>query len=161
MNWEAIGAVGELVGAAGVVITLGFLAFQLRQNTTTIRVDGFRSVATMIHHPTTLIIQDPVVAEIHMRGNEDYESLKPIEKERYHYLMVQRLHAIEILDRYHTANMTDPWFADAGSQIAVRLTTKPGFRQWWDARGRVLFGPRFTDTIQSLVDVKDTRSERS
>ena len=31
--WEAIGAVGEIVGAAAVVITLIFLTIQLRQNT--------------------------------------------------------------------------------------------------------------------------------
>ena len=33
MNWEAISAIGELVGAAAVVITLGYLALQIRQNT--------------------------------------------------------------------------------------------------------------------------------
>ncbi len=33
MNWDAIGAVGELVGAAAVVVTLIFLTIQLRQNT--------------------------------------------------------------------------------------------------------------------------------
>jgi len=33
VNWEAIGAIGEVVGAAAVVITLLFLISQLRQNT--------------------------------------------------------------------------------------------------------------------------------
>ena len=33
MNWEAIGAIGEIIGAAGVIITLLYLASQLRQNT--------------------------------------------------------------------------------------------------------------------------------
>ena len=33
MNWEAFGAIGEVVGAAAVVVTLLFLSFQLRQNT--------------------------------------------------------------------------------------------------------------------------------
>jgi hypothetical protein len=32
MNWEAIGAVGELLGAAGVIITLTYLAIQIRLN---------------------------------------------------------------------------------------------------------------------------------
>ena len=30
MNWEAIGAVGEAVGAAGVIISLLYLAVQIR-----------------------------------------------------------------------------------------------------------------------------------
>ena len=33
MNWEAIGAIGEVLGAAAVVVTLGYLAVQIRQNT--------------------------------------------------------------------------------------------------------------------------------
>ncbi len=33
MNWDAIGAVGEVVGAVGVILTLGYLAVQIRQNT--------------------------------------------------------------------------------------------------------------------------------
>lgn len=31
MNWDAIGAIGEIVGAAAVVLTLGYLAAQTRQ----------------------------------------------------------------------------------------------------------------------------------
>lgn len=33
MNWEALGAIGEIVGAVGVIATLGYLAVQIRQNT--------------------------------------------------------------------------------------------------------------------------------
>ena len=33
MNWEAISAIGEILGAAGVIITLAYLAAQIRQNT--------------------------------------------------------------------------------------------------------------------------------
>jgi hypothetical protein len=33
MNWAAIGAIGEIVGAVAVVVTLAYLAIQVRQNT--------------------------------------------------------------------------------------------------------------------------------
>ena len=33
MNWGAIGAIGEILGAIGVIVTLGYLAVQIRQNT--------------------------------------------------------------------------------------------------------------------------------
>jgi hypothetical protein len=32
MNWGAIGAAGELIGAVGVIASPVFLAFQIRQN---------------------------------------------------------------------------------------------------------------------------------
>ncbi len=33
MNWDALGAVGEIVGAVAVVATLVYLSIQIRQNT--------------------------------------------------------------------------------------------------------------------------------
>ena len=33
MNWDAIGAIGEIVGATAVVVSLVYLAVQIRQNT--------------------------------------------------------------------------------------------------------------------------------
>ncbi len=32
MNWDAVGAIGEVIGAAGVVVTLVYLALQIRRN---------------------------------------------------------------------------------------------------------------------------------
>ena len=33
MNWDAIGAIGELAGAIGVIITLVYLSLQIRSST--------------------------------------------------------------------------------------------------------------------------------
>ena len=33
MNWDAIGAVGEIIGALAVVVTLAYLAVQIRAST--------------------------------------------------------------------------------------------------------------------------------
>jgi len=37
INWDALGAIGEIVGAVVVVVTLVFLAIQMRQNTSAMR----------------------------------------------------------------------------------------------------------------------------
>jgi hypothetical protein len=37
VNWEAAGAIGDIVGAAGVIVTLVYLAVQIRQNTRSLR----------------------------------------------------------------------------------------------------------------------------
>ena len=38
MNWEALGAIGEIVGAVAVVLTLGYLAVQILQNVAQVRI---------------------------------------------------------------------------------------------------------------------------
>jgi hypothetical protein len=43
MNWDAIGAMAELLGAIAVVATLAYLSVQLRQNTASVRASSARS----------------------------------------------------------------------------------------------------------------------
>ena len=38
MNWEAIGAVGEVVGAMAVIVTIAYLARQIRANSNQMKV---------------------------------------------------------------------------------------------------------------------------
>ncbi len=57
MNWEALGAIAELVGAVGVIATLGYLAIQIRQNTAVVEQlewgpigrTALRSVTVVLH----------------------------------------------------------------------------------------------------------------
>ena len=44
MNWDAIGAVGEILAALGVLITLAYLAVQIRQNTHAMKASALISV---------------------------------------------------------------------------------------------------------------------
>ena len=45
MNWEALGAIGEIVGAVAVVLTLGYLALQIRQNTPSVRASTVQAIS--------------------------------------------------------------------------------------------------------------------
>lgn len=40
MNWDAIGAVGEVIGAVAVIVTIAYLARQIRENSNQVRVSS-------------------------------------------------------------------------------------------------------------------------
>ena len=40
MNWDAIGAVGEILGAIAVVVSIGYLSIQIRSNTRAMKASG-------------------------------------------------------------------------------------------------------------------------
>jgi AICAR transformylase/IMP cyclohydrolase PurH len=61
MNWEAISAIGEIVGAVAVVVTLIYVARQIRDNTRVARSATRQSVAEM-----TMSIADDLVADKEM-----------------------------------------------------------------------------------------------
>jgi hypothetical protein len=43
VNWGAIGAMGELVGALGVIVSLGYLGVQIRQNAQSVRAASYQA----------------------------------------------------------------------------------------------------------------------
>ena len=46
MNRDAIGAVGEVIGAVAVVLTIGYLAKQTKENTKQLRTESYRALFT-------------------------------------------------------------------------------------------------------------------
>lgn len=58
MNWEAIGAIGEVVGAVAVVATLIYLIAQLKQNTAGIHAATIQANFQMFNQLNTLMIDD-------------------------------------------------------------------------------------------------------
>lgn len=44
MNWNAIGAIGEVISALGFVFTLAYLAVQIRQNTESVKVSTVQAM---------------------------------------------------------------------------------------------------------------------
>lgn len=48
MNWDAIAAVGETLGALAVLITVGYLAVQMRQNTQAMKTSALRSAQDVV-----------------------------------------------------------------------------------------------------------------
>jgi len=75
VNWDAIGALAELLGAFGVIATLGYLALQIRQNTTALRGNGHE---VALEHLTAVLLTlstNPNLAELVSKGSQDYASL--------------------------------------------------------------------------------------
>ena len=82
MNWEAIGAVGEIVGAAAVVVTLVYLARQIGQHTAMTRVAASSERVERDYEIASSIIESREVAEIWAKGDLEFDSLDDIDRLR-------------------------------------------------------------------------------
>lgn len=87
MNWEAVGAVGEILGALVVLLTLAYLARQIRQNTAAIRTQTYEAVMTGFNDLNVHIVSRPQVADLLMRGHFEPTSLGQSEAVQYSFLL--------------------------------------------------------------------------
>ena len=75
MNWDAISAIGEIVGATAVVVTLAYLAVQIRNSTKIARSSTRQAIASMAFVMGTDLVADRSLTEALIKDfkNEDLD----------------------------------------------------------------------------------------
>jgi hypothetical protein len=87
MNWEAIGAIGEILSAIAVLVTLIYLVAQTRQNTASVVTATYESMMAGITDINLVVVGNPEVASILDRGGRAPHSLDDNEALRYTFLL--------------------------------------------------------------------------
>lgn len=105
MNWEAISAVGEIVGAVAVVVTLVYLTIQVRRGTAATQAATVQSAAALDQDFLLTLGSDPVMAQLWANYLSEPDTL-PVEQLRQgHFLMgslLRRLENIQIQEQLDT-----------------------------------------------------------
>lgn len=87
MNWDAIGAVGELLGAAAVLFTLIYLAVQIKQNTSAVATATYESTMTGFNDINVVVAGNPALASVLDRGCQNPDSLTAGEVVQFNFLL--------------------------------------------------------------------------
>jgi hypothetical protein len=87
MNWDAIGAVGEIFGAIAVFVSLVYLAVQTRNNTRALRSSAFHQVRESFSQVSLAMAVDPELAILVNSAVMNNQSLTDNEVIRYHFLL--------------------------------------------------------------------------
>ncbi len=157
MNWEAIGAIAELLGAIGVILSLAYLAVQIRQNTRQLgehsrelRIAAIDAIANSFSRFRDPLIRDPELAALWLRGVKDYDGLDDVERIRIGRLMQELFFAHQnTWSRYQEGAITEAAWRDHRQAIATNLQ-HPGIRSWW-ALTRAIFADEFEEVIEELL----------
>jgi hypothetical protein len=89
VNWEAISAIGQIVGAFAVVISLIYVAVEVRRNTRASRLTAMRSMSDAFNRWVQQLAVHPHLTEVFYRGIHDFQSLEGTDLVRFSSLMTQ------------------------------------------------------------------------
>ncbi len=159
MNWEALGAIGELAGALGVIVTLAYLARQMRVNTVALQNETTRDSTQMIIDSYSTVIADEAIAAIYLKGLESFEALSDVEKIRFHYICCQRLHAASVNLSFQSAGRSKAPLSDGLESWIERMLVRKGFREWYDSRGYAVVNQAVTEVVETIRDRVAPRSD--
>ena len=151
MNWDAIGAVAEAIGALGVIASLLYLAMQVRASTRASAVESKLASTRFYTDFLSSLIQSPELNELFLRGRKDLANLTPQEFIRFSNLSLQSFSFFSagyFQFRHGTLSEGD-WFENRA--IILFWLRGAGCRQWWNDVGRTLFGADLVAFIDSEI----------
>ena len=162
MNWEAIGAIGEVAGALGVIATLAYLAVQIRQNSGHLAESAKLAEASLIETNASAIIEfrkmmllNPDLLDLQARGFRSFASLDPKERLQFDLLLRIIMQQSETMYlRYLLFNHDPDEFAGTKS-VLEKMVRLQGFREWFD-HAETDWRPEFRELMQSAIERADS-----
>ena len=138
MNWDAIGAFGEIVGAAAVVISLVYLATQIRVSNLAAKQEATREVQNLIAQLLAQIASTTQLSTIWVKGNMDAKDLDTYQKFQYRTMLTHTISTYERMYRLEMKGELDSWIWTGNLNMFLHVVGSPGFKSWFDDRKYVL-----------------------
>lgn len=155
MNWDAIGAISELIGAAGVIITLIYLAIQIRNNTRAVRLDTAHNIMEEIRDLYSLMAEHGDLANLINRAATDYDSVQGQDKVRWYALNMNFIRSLENGHIQWQEGALDERVWYGMKQQSADYTRLPGFHDFWKNRKHW-----FSEEFQEFMRTEIMGSER-
>ncbi len=139
MNWDAIGAIGEVTGAVVVIVSVLYLARQVRQSTQQAEFTSSQAVDT-----SNMMAFDPIYipenSVIWTKGHSEPESLTSHESHIFNMLMVRVLLAsFNTTSHYYSRGVYDGELYLKSAAYFKSLVETPGGKKWYSEYRDMLY----------------------
>lgn len=144
MTIQELGSLGELIAAIATVVTLAYLAVQIRQNTRLMAFTLAQTNRDIRGEPTRILASDPDAARVFRTGLVDPSGLG--DRERYQFDALMTL----VVNGYEQAH-SQGTLAEMTEQSAWILS-QPGVRVWWAEFGRSTYSESFCSSFEAALE---------
>ena len=146
MSLDQAALISEIVGGIAVVASLIYLDIELRRQNKLNRLSSASDLAAQWSGLMISLHDNPEMAEIWLKGTNDFESLDPTSKLRFGAYFGRFLRNSEALYIHVLDKTLDPTLWRGIERTIRDLIGLPGSQAWWETRKHW-----YTDAFQSLV----------
>jgi len=143
MTLEEMGNMGDFIAAIATIITLIYLALQIRQNTNLLKLSEVRGVQDDADRFRGLLIENKDVASIYRRGLTDPKSLDQEDKLRFRLLQDQLFFSWQ-------ASFLQQHSHAIHSSFILGTLDKLGGKMYWE-KSKYRFNPKFAEYVDQLT----------
>ena len=126
MNWNAVGALGEILGALAVLITLIYLAAQVKQSNNLARFTAMKEILNQFNHLNQMVATDSELRKVLAKTGD----LSADEREQtYNFAMMFCAVWLSAQIAHDNHQLEDAVYAACAKDVEVELDRWPNFRQ--------------------------------
>lgn len=141
----------EVVSAAAVVVSLIYVAIEIRHNTEAVQSATYQELVAASDEFLLVLAQDPELTGIWIRGDEDPALLDAVEAQRYWWIVRTYLRNMEHAFRQHERGSLGDLEWDLYSSMVCRPWPE-GRRLSWPSHSPTL-SPDFVSFVESCQDL--------
>jgi hypothetical protein len=150
VNLESLGNIGELLGGIVVVVSLFYLALQVRHNTQSLHAESYARTLERISGVQSKLAGDPTLASIFRRGAADARALTPNERIQFSWAFYEMFGAFEFIFHQNQKGVLEDEIWDRWSAALAWWLSMPGVKSWWHAKPAP-FTSTFSSCVESLL----------
>lgn len=154
MNWEAINAISQLISSIAVVVSVLYLAVQLRSSTRVARVAAMDAAAGALRDVTKPLMENAELAKLWRTGLENLETLSPEDQARFFHAVHQFLKALETIHYHYFYGLLDSQLWAGWRELLHHYVASPGI-QFYLTRRSAVFSERFRNFISELEPIEN------
>jgi hypothetical protein len=158
MDWESLAVFSQIFQSLAVVVSLIYMAVQVRQNTRAVRAESARAAITAMRDFNRAMVENRDVARIFRLGTEGLSNLDEDERAQFGHLMFNFFKTAEELHYQFRRGTLAPEIWRTWKVVLSLYATSPGFSEYWSLRS-VLFTPAFREECDSWRDPGLDRSD--
>jgi hypothetical protein len=149
MNWEAINAIAQAIGALGVIASFWYLAVQVHRSTRVAKIAAQDSAASALRDVTKPYMENAELARIWQVGLENLSALTPEDQSRFFHASYQFLKAFETIHTHFVYGLLDLELWEGWRELLRHYIASPGMAHYWQLRSD-LFSKRFQKFVAGL-----------
>src|SRR5689334_7450247 len=148
MNLTDLANIGQIVGAIAVIVSLFYVGYQIRQNTSAVRSAAAQTVHEHFARWYQMIAADPELSRITANGLRDYASLTEQERVRFISAFMSFLSYSQNAFLKWREGLLEPQLWLGWEQVMMNLFGAPGGKSFWQNRS-YMFGESFRRYIET------------
>ena len=167
---EDLGNVGDFLGGIGVVVTLIYLALQIRQNssqlaqnTKAVQSNAYQAITQNHNAYNAWFVPHRDLAELLIKAGTDPDSVDDVDQLRVSGMSSSMFRNFENLyEQFRAGFVTEAQWSGWSRLLTGMLTMNPIHRTFWSRGGNVCFTPEFQNFIDGLISsIDDARRTAS